>query len=53
VPLPIGDIPSTCQVIEGEFWRGPIARHDRWTLRAAVWAVLAERLLLRETAAVT
>jgi uncharacterized cofD-like protein len=53
VPLPIGDIPSTCQVIEGEFWRGPIARHDRWTLRAAVWAVLAERLLLRETSVVT
>jgi uncharacterized cofD-like protein len=47
VPLPLGHVPPGCQVIEGAFWRGPIARHDRWRLRAAVWAVLAERLLLR------
>src|SRR5207244_2946829 len=45
-PLPTGQMPSDCQVIEGAFWRGAIARHDRWRLRAAVWAVLAERMLL-------
>jgi uncharacterized cofD-like protein len=46
VPLPLGTIPSDCQVIEGGFWRGAIARHDRRRLRAAVWAVLASRLLV-------
>src|SRR5262249_30640038 len=46
-PLPPGKSPPECQVIEGKFWRGSIARHDRFRLRAAVWAVLAERLLLR------
>jgi uncharacterized cofD-like protein len=46
-PLPLGNVPAGCQVVEGGFWRkGPIARHDRWRLRAAVWAVLANRLLL-------
>ena len=30
VTLPIGQVPRGCQVIEGAFWRGPIARHDRW-----------------------
>jgi hypothetical protein len=49
-PLPAGDIPGDCQIIEGKFWRGSIARHDRFRLRAAVWAVLAERLLLRQKA---
>jgi uncharacterized cofD-like protein len=46
VPLPRGAIPAGCQVIEGEFWRRTIARHDRRRLRAAVWAALASRLLL-------
>ena len=45
-PLRLGRLPSTCQVIEGGFWRGAIARHDRARLRAAVWAVLSNRLLL-------
>jgi hypothetical protein len=49
LPLPIGDMPPECQVIEAAFWRGPIARHDRWRLRAAVWAVLAEKLLLHKS----
>ncbi len=48
VPLPLGDIPEETQVIEAAFWRGQIARHDRWKLRAAVWAVLAQRLLLQD-----
>jgi len=46
-PLPLGQMPGGCQVIEAAFWRGNIARHDRWRLRTAVWAVLADRLLLR------
>jgi len=45
-PLPMGEIPPGCEVIEGAFWRGPIARHDRRRLRTAVWAVLANQLLL-------
>jgi uncharacterized cofD-like protein len=45
VPLPLGELPAECQVIEGDFWRRPIARHDRKRLRGAVWAALADRLL--------
>ena len=48
-PLPLGDIPSHCQVVEGAFWRRTIARHDRRRLRAAVWAILADRLLMGNT----
>ena len=44
-PLERGDIPSSCQVVEGEFWSSEIARHDRRRLAQAVWAVLAGRLL--------
>ncbi len=44
-PLEIGDVPSSCEVVEGEFWCGEIARHDRRRLATAVWAVLARRLL--------
>jgi uncharacterized cofD-like protein len=44
-PLEIGDVPSSCEVVEGEFWRRDIARHDRRRLAYAVWAVLARRLL--------
>ena len=44
-PLGIGDVPSSCEVVSGEFWTGEIARHDRRRLAAAVWAVLARRLL--------
>lgn len=46
MPLPLGDLPAGCQLIEGAFWRRPIARHDRSRLRAAVWAALSERLLM-------
>jgi uncharacterized cofD-like protein len=45
-PLPPGDLPAECEVVEGEFWRRPIARHDRRRLRSAVWAILADRLLM-------
>jgi uncharacterized cofD-like protein len=44
-PLDLGDIPSSCEVVRGEFWCGEIARHDRRRLAQAVWAVLARRLL--------
>jgi len=45
-PLALGRIPSHCQVIEGEFWTRPIARHDRRRLHTTIWAVLADRLLM-------
>jgi uncharacterized cofD-like protein len=44
-PLELGQLPASCEVIEGSFWRGAIARHDRGRLRSAVWAALAKRLL--------
>ena len=44
-PLELGDVPSSCEVVRGEFWCGEIARHDRRRLAQAVWAVLARRLL--------
>ena len=45
-PLALGSLPPGCELIEGGFWRGRIARHDRRRLRAAVWAALAQRLLM-------
>jgi uncharacterized cofD-like protein len=45
LPLELGDIPASCEVVTGDFWRGGIARHDRRRLAAAVWAVLARRIL--------
>ena len=44
-PLERGDVPSSCEVVSGDFWCGEIARHDRRRLAQAVWAVLARRLL--------
>jgi uncharacterized cofD-like protein len=43
-PLALGNVPSTCEVVEGDFWLDEIARHDRRRLAQAVWAVLAKRL---------
>jgi hypothetical protein len=51
VPLELGTLPDGCQLIEGAFWRRSIARHHRSRLRAAVWAALAEHLLIRPSAA--
>ena len=44
-PLERGEIPASCEVVEGEFWSSEIARHDRRRLAQAVWAVVAKRLL--------
>ena len=43
--LPTGDVPEGCEVIEADFWRREIARHDRWRLAYTVWSVLAQKLL--------
>jgi uncharacterized cofD-like protein len=44
-PLPLGDVPRSCDVVTAEFWCRDIARHDRRRLATAVWAVLARRML--------
>ena len=44
-PLEVGDLPASCELVSGDFWRGDIARHDRRRLAQAVWAVLAKRML--------
>ncbi len=49
-PLELGRLPDGCQLIEGEFWRRSIARHNRRRLRAAVWAALSEHMLVRPAA---
>ena len=45
-PLPLGRLPGSIRIIEGDFWRHSIARHDRRRLRSAVWTALADRLLV-------
>ena len=42
--LAVGDVPVGCEVITGQFWQGPIARHARRRLSYAAWSVLADRL---------
>ena len=44
-PLPIGEVPPTCEVVEGPFWDGEIARHARRRLSYAIWSIIARRLL--------
>ncbi|RPJ62875.1 MAG: YvcK family protein [Acidobacteria bacterium] len=44
-PLALGDVPSCCEVVEGDFWHGQIARHARRRLSYATWSVIARRLL--------
>jgi uncharacterized cofD-like protein len=39
-PMPLGEIPSDCLLVEGAFWKSSYARHHRRRLRAAVWATL-------------
>jgi uncharacterized cofD-like protein len=45
-PLAIGDVPPTCEVVEGGFWTGEFARHSRRRLSYALWSVIAQRLLV-------
>jgi uncharacterized cofD-like protein len=51
-PLAPGSLPPHCELVEGEFWSGGIARHDRLRLAYAVWTVLSHRLLADEPDAV-
>ena len=44
-PLPIGEVPPTCEVVEGPFWDGEIARHARRRLSYAIWSIISRRLL--------
>jgi hypothetical protein len=44
-PLELGSIPDGCELVEGDFWRDEIARHDRRRLAQAVWVALGKRLL--------
>jgi uncharacterized cofD-like protein len=44
-PLELGQVPAGCEVIEGDFWSGDIARHDRRRLAFAAWSALSKRLL--------
>jgi hypothetical protein len=44
-PLALGGIEGPTIVVEGEFWRTDIARHDRRRLSYAVWSVLSRQLL--------
>ena len=43
-PMETGTLPEGAEIVDGEFWCGEIARHDRHRLAQAVWAVLARRL---------
>ena len=44
-PLELGSLPEACELVEGDFWSGDIARHDRRRLAHAVWVALGKRLL--------
>src|SRR5215831_18510267 len=44
-PLSPGSLPPHCELVGGDFWKGPIARHDRLRTAYAVWSVLSRRLL--------
>jgi len=44
-PLQLGTLPDGCELIEGDFWRDDIARHDRRRLAYAVGLALGRRLL--------
>ncbi len=44
-PLESGPLPSHCELVCGDFWQGPIARHHRLRLAYAVWSILSRRLL--------
>jgi uncharacterized cofD-like protein len=43
-PLEIGDLPTGCELVEGDFWTRNIARHHRRRLAYAIWGVLTRLL---------
>ena len=45
-PLQADGIPPECEIVEGPFWDGPIARHARRRLSYAIWSTLSRRLLV-------
>lgn len=45
MPLELGTLPRGVELVEGEFWRSEIARHDRRRLSYAIWSVLSRKLL--------
>jgi uncharacterized cofD-like protein len=51
-PLEIGKVGAGTEVVTGEFWCREMARHDRRRLAFAVWSVLSQRLLYRQTSGV-
>jgi len=44
-PLALDGIPAGCEVVEGAFWDGEIARHARRRLSYTIWSIIARRLL--------
>jgi uncharacterized cofD-like protein len=44
-PLLPGNLPAHCEPVQGAFWTGDIARHNRLRLAYAIWSVLSRRLL--------
>ena len=44
-PLPIGVIDDGCELGEGNFWSGAMARHDRHRLTYAIWGALSRCIL--------
>jgi uncharacterized cofD-like protein len=48
-PLELGDLPATCRLVSGRFWRGEIARHDRPRLAHTLWAVLSSTMVRTST----
>ncbi len=44
-PLSADGIPASCEIVEGPFWAGDIARHARRRLSYAIWSTIAKRLL--------
>lgn len=45
LPLALGALAASVELVEGEFWCTDIARHDRRRLSYAIWSVLSRRLL--------
>ena len=51
LPLELGELDPSIEVVLGPFWNTEIARHDRRRLSFAVWSVLSARFLAEKTEA--